>query len=300
MSFDDQLQTFLLDRAGVRGALVRLGPAWRSVAAQQPYSAPVRGLLGEALAASALLTAHIKFEGALSIEYKSAGALRLLFAECTDGGRLRGLAHGSAAAAGAAADTPAATGFDLAAADALLAITLGSVEAGSRYQGLVGVSRAGLAATLEDYFAQSEQLPTRIVLAADAEHAAGLLLQQLPGSVTTDADAWPRVGLLTATLAAQELLTLPPAELLYRLYHEEAPRLYAPRALAFGCSCSRTRVEAMLRVLGAQEVQAALDARGGEIEVICEFCAARYTFDAVDAARLLAATPNVPASSTPH
>ncbi len=295
MSTADYLQPFLLERAGVRGALVRLGPAWREVAARQNYPAPLRALLGEALAASALLTAHVKLQGALSLEFKSSGALRLLFAECTDGGRVRGLARLAEDVA------PDSATLDLSAQpDALLAITLGSVEAGQRYQGLVGVQRAELAATLEAYFEQSEQLPTRIVLAASGDTAAGLLLQQLPGSTVEDSDAWPRVGHLTATLSATELLTLPPERLLLRLYHEESPRLYKARALGFGCSCSRARVEAMLRALGRNEVQAALAARDGEIEVICEFCAARYTLDAVDAERLLAVAPSAPASSTPH
>lgn len=295
MPVEDSLQPFLLERAGVRGAVVRLGPAWREVAARQDYPAPLRAILGEALAASALLTAHVKLQGALSLEYKSAGALRLLFTECTDGGRVRGLARmaGAAVAPVRALDLGAQP-------DALLAITLGSSEHGQRYQGLVGVQRASLAQNLEDYFAQSEQLPTRIVLAADHELAAGLLLQQLPGSRVDDADAWPRVGHLTATLAGAELLALPAPHLLQRLYHEEQPRLFAARALGFGCSCSRARVESMLRSLGRAEVEAALVARDGEIEVICEFCAARYTLDAVDAGRVLATAPSAPVSSTPH
>jgi molecular chaperone Hsp33 len=296
MRVDDSLQPFMLERAGVRGAVVRLGPAWREVASRQDYPLPLRAMLGEALAASALLTAHIKLQGALSLEFKSAGALRLLFTECTDGGRLRGLAHLHESAV-LAPDAP----LDLSAQpEALLAITLGSSEHGQRYQGLVGVQRASLAGTLQDYFEQSEQLPTRIVLAADDDVAAGLLLQQLPGSAVEDGDAWPRVGLLTDTLGAAELLALPAPQLLRRLYHEERPHLFAARALGFGCSCSRVRVEAMLRLLGRAEVEVALVARDGEIEVICEFCATRYTLDAVDAERVLAAAPSAPVSSTPH
>ena len=103
----------------------------------------------------------------------------------------------------------------------------------------------------------------------------------------SDADAWTRIEHLTATLGAAELLATPPEQLLYRLYHEESVRLFEPRPLAFGCSCSRERVEAMLRSLGRDEVEAALAARDGEIEVICEFCAQRYTFDRIDAEHLL-------------
>ncbi len=287
----DQLHRFLLERAGVRGALVRLGPSWREVAGRGDYPQPLRDLLGQALAASALLTAHIKLQGSLSIELKSQGPLRLLFAECSDAGHIRGLARWQA---------PLPEPLDLGVQPgALLAITLGSVEQGTRYQGLVSVRSAPFAALLEDYFAQSEQLPTRIVLASGADGAAGLLLQQLPGERGDD-DAWNRIGHLTATLGETELLTLPVAELLHRLYHEETPRLLGASPLGFGCGCSRDRVEAVLRALGREEVEAALAASGGMVEVTCEFCDARYRFDPVDVARVVSASPSAPASATPH
>ena len=280
---EDVLHRFLLERAGVRGALVRLGSAWREVAGRVDYPAALRGLLGEALAASALLTANIKLDGELSVQLKSAGALRLLFAECTDQGRLRGLARW---------DAPLAEPLSLdALPQAVMAITIGNVERGQRYQGLVELRAANLAGVLENYFAQSEQLPARLLLAADGEHAVGLMLQKLPdegghGAVQDD-DAWTRVMHLTATLGAAELLATEPDQLLYRLYHEESVRLFDPRPLAFGCSCSRERVAAMLRSLGREEVETTLAEQGGRIEVHCEFCAQRYEFDRIDAEQLL-------------
>lgn len=280
---EDVLHRFLLERAGVRGALVRLGPAWREVAGRVDYPAALRGLLGEALAASALLTANIKLDGELSVQLKSAGALRLLFAECTDQGRLRGLARWDA-------PLPEPLSLD-ALPQAVMAITIGNVERGQRYQGLVELRAANLAGVLENYFAQSEQLPARLLLAADGEHAVGLMLQKLPdegghGAVQDD-DAWTRVMHLTATLGAAELLATEPDQLLYRLYHEESVRLFDPRPLAFGCSCSRERVAAMLRSLGREEVETTLAEQGGRIEVHCEFCAQRYEFDRIDAEQLL-------------
>ena len=138
---------------------------------------------------------------------------------------------------------------------------------------------------------QSEQLPARILLAADGEHAVGLMLQKMPDEggqdAANDEDAWNRIVHLTATLDDNELLGTSPEQLLYRLYHEESVRLFEPRPLAFGCSCSRERVSAMLRSLGRDEVEAALQARNDEIEVICEFCAQRYHFDRIDAEHLL-------------
>jgi molecular chaperone Hsp33 len=280
---EDVLHRFLLERAGVRGALVRLGPAWREVAGRVDYPAALRGLLGEALAASALLTANIKLDGELSVQLKSAGALRLLFAECTDQGRLRGLARWDA-------PLPESLPLD-ALPQAVMAITIGNVERGQRYQGLVELRAPNLAGVLENYFAQSEQLPARLLLAADGEHAVGLMLQKLPdegghGAVQDD-DAWTRVMHLTATLGAAELLATEPDQLLYRLYHEESVRLFEPRPLAFGCSCSRERVAAMLRSLGREEVEATLAEQGDRIEVHCEFCAQRYEFDRIDAEQLL-------------
>lgn len=292
---EDVLHRFVLERAGVRGVFVRLGAAWREIAARADYPPPLRQLLGESMAASALLTGNIKLEGALSVELKSADALRLLFAECNDRGRLRGLARWH---------NPLPQPLDLSTlSEAIMAITIGNVEHG-RYQGLVDLSHRDLASALENYFVQSEQLPARIALAADGDHAVGLMLQRLPGEgghdAVDDADAWSRVMHLTATLGAEEMLASPPEKLLFSLYHEETVRLFEPRPLAFGCSCTRDRVQAMLRSLGREEVEAALAARDGEIEVICEFCAQRYLFDPIDAENLLSGTAGGETSTTEH
>jgi molecular chaperone Hsp33 len=280
---DDVLHRFLLEHAGVRGVLVRLGPAWREVAGRADYPPALHAMLGEVLAASALLTGNIKLDGALSIELKSGGALRMLFAECTDHGRLRGLARWNE-------PLPEPLALN-ALPDASMAITIGNVERGQRYQGLVELQHASVAESLESYFIQSEQLPARILLAANDKHAVGLMLQKMPDEgghhAAQDEDAWNRIVHLTATLGAEELLAAAPEQLLYRLYHEESLRLFEPRSLAFGCSCSRERVTGMLRSLGRDEVEAALAARGDEIEVICEFCAQRYHFDRIDAELLL-------------
>lgn len=291
---EDVLHRFLLEQAGVRGALVRLGPAWREVAGRAGYPAPLRALLGEALAASALLTANIKLDGELSVQLKSAGALRLLFAECTDQGRLRGLARWEP-------PLPAPLSLE-ALPQAVLAITIGNVERGRRYQGLVELAAADLAGVLENYFAQSEQLPARLLLAADGEHAVGLMLQKLPEEggrdAAGDADGWNRVLQLTRTLGVDELLATAPEQLLYRLYHEESVRLFEPRALAFGCSCSRERVAAMLRSLGRAEVESTLAEQAGRIDVDCEFCAQHYSFDRIDVEHLLRGAGDAAAPDT--
>lgn len=291
---EDILQRFVLERAGVRGVLVHVDATWRDVASRAAYPPALHALLGEALAASALLTGNIKLDGALSIELKSSAALRLLFAECNAAGQLRALARWN---------DPLPQPLALDRLDGgVMAITIGNVERGQRYQGLVELAHADLAASLEGYFAQSEQLPARIVLAADAGRAVGLMLQQLPAAgghdTVSDEDAWPRVMQLTSTLGTPELLASGVHDLLYRLYHEESVRLFEPRPLAFGCSCSRERVSAMLRALGRDEVEAALAARHDEIEVTCEFCAQTYHFDRVDAEHLLRSPDGAPTPPT--
>ena len=293
---DDVLHRFLLEHAGVRGVLVRLGPAWREVAGRADYPPALHAMLGEALVASALLTGNIKLDGALSVELKSSGALRMLFAECTDQGRLRGLARWNE-------PLPEPLALN-ALPDASMAITIGNVERGQRYQGLVELQHASVAESLENYFIQSEQLPAHILLAANDTHAVGLMLQKMPDEgghhAARDDDAWSRIVHLTATLGVTELLDTAPEQLLYRLYHEESVRLFEPRSLAFGCSCSRERVTGMLRSLGRDEVEAALTARGDEIEVICEFCAQRYHFDRIDAEVLLSSSVAPAAPDTPQ
>lgn len=269
----DSLHRFLLERAGVRGVLVRLGATWQTIRSTSEYAAPVARLLGEATAAAALFTGHAKVEGRLSVQMKGQGPLKTLFAECTAQGTLRGLAH-------AEEPIPAHLSPRDLGEGAVLAITIENQPAGARepqrYQGLVDLDADTLAEAFEGYFAQSEQLPTLLRLAVDGDTAAGLMLQRLPGD-KGDSDGWTRVGALLDTLTNEELLTLPAEQLLWRLFHEEDVRLLAQTPLAFGCSCSRERVEAVLQGIGEEEALAA--AAGGEAEVRCEFCGTAYRFD---------------------
>lgn len=268
----DHLTRFLLPHAGVRGVHVHLGEAWRRIAATDDYPEAVRGLLGEAAVASALFTGHVKVDGRLSVQLRSGSGLRTLFAESTAQGTLRGiarLAEGVAPPAGLA---------DLG-EDALLAITIENAGFGSReatrYQGLVPLDAPTLSEAFEGYFARSEQLPTRILLATAAGHAAGLMLQKLPAD-EGDEDGWNRASALFSTLGAAELLDTPGTRLLHRLFHEEAPQVVGGQALDFGCSCSRERVEAVLRSLGRDEAEAALI--DGVARVRCEFCGQAHEF----------------------
>ncbi len=271
----DRLTRFLLPHAGVRGVRVHLHEAWRQIRAREDYPAAVSELLGEAVAASALFTGHAKVEGRLSVQLRGEGRLRTLFAECTAAGTLRAIAQL------AEGDAPPPSRDLRALGDgAILAITIENPGARgqdpTRYQGLVPLEADALSGAFEDYFRQSEQLPTRLLLAADDERAAGLMLQKLPGD-TGDDDGWRRANALFDTLTAAEVLDLPADTLLTRLFHEEAPQRLGEKPLAFGCSCSRERVAAMLCSLGQDEARAAVI--DGAARIRCEFCGQRYEFD---------------------
>lgn len=292
-SHDDVLHRFLIDGANARGVLVRLRESWKAVRATGDYPAEVARVLAESLAATALFGGHLKLEGNLSLQLKGEAALRTVFAEYREPGVLRGLARWNSPVPSPL--TPRQFGDG-----ALLALTVETRVPGQhdpmRYQGLVGLDADSLASACERYFAQSEQLPTRLVLLQRGDQVAGLLLQLLPGH-DEDEDAWPRLQALLDTVTADELLDLPAEALLYRLFHEDGVRLLAAQPLAFGCTCSRERVGGMLRGLGEAEAHAAL--QGDVATITCEFCGQRYTFDRIDIASLFG-EPAAPGSTTPQ
>ncbi len=269
----DSLFRFLLPDAGVRGVHVRLQATWQDILSRGDYPPLAAGLLGEATVATALFTGHTKVDGRLSIQLRSSSALRTLFAECTAAGTLRGIARVEDGQ-----DAPRA--LEGLGDDAVLAITIENPgldpREPQRYQSLVGLSAPTLSEAFEDYFRQSEQLPTRLLLAADAHGAAGLLVQKLPGE-EGDVDAWTRISALFETLGTAELLATPAEALVTRLFHEEQPEDLGSRPLRFACSCSRERVEAMLQSLGEEEARAAAKATGS-VDVKCEFCGREYHF----------------------
>ena len=274
MNNDDLLTRFLLPAAGVRGVHVRLRESWQTLLSHADYPAAARELLGEACVAAALFTGHTKIDGRLSIQLRSSSALRTLFAECTASGQIRGIAQLAEDSGDAPRD------LRQLGEDALLAITIENPgldpREPQRYQSLVGLDAGRLDEAFEDYFRQSEQLPTRLLLASDGTRAAGLLLQKLPGDAG-DEDGWNRIGALFDTLATTELLDTDGETLVHRLFHEEAPQSLGGKPLHFGCSCSRERVEGMLQALGEDEARAAAEATG-TVEVRCEFCGQEYRF----------------------
>lgn len=277
----DALRRFMFEDFPVRGQLVRLEQSWQEMLARQAYPPAVRSLLGEAMAACVLLASTLKFDGLLTLQLQGEGELSLLVVQCGSDLTVRGLAKWRG-------DDPQGTLAELT-AHGRLAITIERGKGRERYQGIVLADTDTLASCLEGYFAQSEQLPTRLWLAADGSRAAGMLLQQLPAGTAApqaDEDGWRRAGLLADTLTGEELLGLEPRQLLRRLFHEEDLRLADERAVNFRCSCTRERVESALRLLGRDELEDLLAAEG-RIEVRCEFCNAGYELDRVDVEQLL-------------
>lgn len=292
---DDSLTRFMLDGANVRGALVKLTRTWQAIESRADYPAPVADYLAQCTAASALFIASIKIDGRLSIQMRGDGPIRTLFTECTTEGTLRGLAH---------FDTPVPDAITLAdfGSEAIMAITIERNTAPERepqrYQGLVGFQADTLAGAFEQYFEQSEQLPTRIVLFANGQQAVGLLIQQLP-EADGDTDDWQRAQMLFDTVSAGELFDLEPNELLFRLFHEESVRVLDSLALSFACSCSRERVENALISLGEDEMIESLE-ENGDITVHCDFCGQAYYFSKDQGLSLFWPKSSVPGSPSLH
>ncbi len=279
MSNRDSLHRFVFSTHGVRGELVQLDASYRAVLHERNYPRQIAEQLGESLAAVSLLSATIKFRGSLILQIQSRGPLHTLVAQATHAGTIRGLGRWDAERQ-LAEDEPLY-------GDGRLVITL-EPEQGEPYQGIVGLQNQRLADSLETYFEKSEQLDTRLWLAANGETAVGLLLQALPGQ-DTEASHWQSLSLLGDTVTRDELLTLDAETLLYRLFHEQGVRLLDSSPVAFRCHCSEARIANALRVFERSELDQILHEEG-RISVDCEFCNKHYAFDSVDLEALLSET----------
>ena len=288
----DSLQRFLFEHAPIRGEIAHLDATWQAVLDRHDYPPALSAVLGEMMAAAALLAATLKFDGTLIMQIQGSGPVRLLVVECTSQHHMRATAKWSGNEWGSA-------GLRDLVGDGKFAITLVSDDDRKSYQGVVALEGESVAQILEHYMRTSEQLESRLWLACDGARAAGLLLQKLPQQGEVDTDDWQRALHLASTLTRRELLELPAPQLLHRLYHEEDIRVFDSRPVSFRCSCSRERVAAMLRMLGPDEVRSILNERGA-IDVNCEFCNRKYQFDSVDAEQVFAAEHPLQAGATRH
>ena len=290
---DDLILPFQADQAEVVGRLVKLGPTVDTILSRHDYPEPVSQLLGQAVALTALLGAALKFEGKFILQASTDGPVDLLVADYQVPGGLRGYARFSPERLAALPPDGRLLG------EGHLAMTIDRGVETERYQGVVPLEGETLTEAADTYFRQSEQLPTFIRLAVARHYragsgsrpwtwrAGGLLVQKLTregGRVTTSEAAleeedWTRARALAETVEDHELLDpmLPPDRLLYRLFHEEQVRAYRAIPLESYCSCSRERVDELLRRFSAEDLaEMVVD---GEVWVTCEFCNSRYHFD---------------------
>ncbi|WP_239423299.1 Hsp33 family molecular chaperone HslO [Snodgrassella communis] len=275
MAKADQLTRFMFDDCPVRGLHVNLQQVWQHVAENKAYPKAIHRALGELTVAAVLLASNLKFDGNLIVQVQGKGVLKMLVAEATSAATCRATARW---------DESAVIDENMKLADLLgeggmFVLTLQPAQ-GESWQGVVELAGDSIAQMLMNYMARSEQLATYITLAADDDHASGLLLQRLPEQ-DIEGDSWTELSALAGTLTEDELLQLDAETLLYRLFHEHEVRLFAPQDVEFACTCSRAKVGDMLLLLGGQEVGEAV-VEQGSIEVNCDFCYARYVFDEAD------------------
>jgi molecular chaperone Hsp33 len=276
MKSHDTRQRFLFDETHIRGEVTTLSQSFQAIQQRQNYPPVITAILGEFLAAASLLSATLKFKGIVSIQAIGQGAITSLMAECSNNTQLRGIVRGDYQ------NISNEETFKSLLGSATLAITI-EPEGRERYQGLVPIDKDSLSECLEHYFAQSEQLSTKIKLAADQHTAAGILIQEMPHSSDDPQteENWQHLCLLLESLKTEEQLELEHEEQLYRLFHEQQVRLFDPENLQFFCSCSKARTGKMLSSIGVDEVNRIFEEKGS-IEVTCEFCGQQYQFDQSD------------------
>ena len=294
-SLDDLVQPFRIDPFALRGRLVRLGPAVDRILSQHDYPEPVAAVLGEAITLAVVLSGMLKYDGIFTLQTKSDGPVRLIVADVTTEGAVRGYAQYdperlAAVGAGKLADGGASPSVPALIGGGYIAFTVDQGEHTERYQGIVELVGGTLAECAQHYFRQSEQIQAGIKLSVaragqgGAWRAGGLMLQRVPpeggyGVIADDVeDGWRRAMVLMSSATAAELVDpeLSPHRLLYRLFHDEGVRVFEIHPLAARCRCSKERIAGILRSFPQQDIE---EMRAEKIvSVTCEFCNTRYDF----------------------
>ena len=285
-TYTDSLQHFLFENQQnetmpIRGNIVHLNHTFKQILQLQTLPNVLKLALGELMAASALLSATLKMDGVMVLQLQSKGALKLLVVECSHDLNMRATAKWDETLT---KEIEKLSFIELV-KHGQFVITL-DPSVGEAYQGIVPIEGSTIAEMLQNYMLRSQQIDTSLWLHCDGESASGMLLQKLPNMAENDTDSWNRVNILADTMSSDELQNLAPETLLTRLFAEEDVRLFEPKLTQFRCSCSKTKVGNMLRLLGQLEVESIL-AEQGKIEVNCDFCNKQYCFDTIDAAQAL-------------
>lgn len=292
---DDLVAPFQIEQQPARGRIVRLGAVVEEILTRHDYPAPVANLLGETCALAALVGASLKFDGRLIVQAQGDGPVAYVVADYDTSGGLRGYCRFDADRVGALGPEP--VGALALLGKAVMVMTIDQDGAKDRYQGVTPVEGDTLALAAEAYFAQSEQVPTRVKLAVGRVHdaagerwrAGGMMIQNIAEDDArgSTSEAWEREQILFATLAEDELIdpTITPERLLFRLFHEDGVRLYTPKALAAFCRCSEDRVAGMLRSFPEAD-RADMTEADGKIHVTCEYCSREYAVEPVTVAHV--------------
>ena len=279
MSAKDAVIPFVFESLPVRGALVQLDGAWQRMQEGHDYAAPISEILGHAAAATALIAQSLKFDGSVTLQVSSQGPLGMLVMQSTDGLDIRGMATSH--------DVADNESFATLAIGASCAVTVDAGAMERPYQGIVEINPDSLAASLENYFDRSVQVPSHLQLVSGDTFCGGILLQQMPGEKAADEDDWRRLGFLAETLRIEDIADGATTELLHKLFAEDDVRAFESRPLRFKCRCSTQKVEEALRMLGETETSEVLEEQG-EVKVKCEYCGRVRLFDAVDVSKLFA------------
>lgn len=293
MKDKDLLQRFIFESAPVRGEIVHLNHSYQEIMSQHDYPPLIRVLLGEALAVVTLLSALIKGDGRLTLQFRGTGKLKLLLAQCDHLFNIRGIVQHDG--------DLSASDLQEAQQQGVLAIMINSeTPQSSKYQGIVSWQGESLTQAIEGYFSQSEQLPTRLWLSVTETSVAGLLLQVLPQEKPElFTNQWEHLTILTDTITPKELIELNNEDVLHRLYSEEQVRLFDGAPVHFKCTCSVERCENAILILGQEEAAQELEQKQ-IITVTCEFCNKAYDFDRVDVAAIFKNGGHSQSSSQMH
>lgn len=291
----DTIQRFTFAKLPIRGEIITLDDSFKTIVEQHQYPAAQRQLLGQALAASALMAEIIKIKGKIALQLQSPSTVKILLAECTHQGHIRGLVNIDEGQS--SKQKQAELNFSDWTQGGQMAITI-EPEQGQRYQGVVPLESTQLSSCLEDYFNRSEQLPTYIQLFVEDDKAFGLFLQALPNhassadllsdpshetlSTEEKTQAFEHVTALADTLTSKEAFSVNHQELLYRLFHQDEVTLFSEKPIRFQCSCSRQRNEKALTTIAPDELISMVKDNGGQLELVCDFCSKQEIFTEQD------------------
>jgi molecular chaperone Hsp33 len=269
----DTLQRFMFEHAQIRGEIVHLHEAYQTIMQQRHYPQEVRHLLGEALVSCILLAGSIKFEGEINLQFHGDERLPLIVAQCDNLLNVRACAKFKEAA-----DVDYKQAF----MNGQMSLSIHQYKQTNTYQSIVPIHSLSMADNLMHYFAQSEQLSSKVWLAISDESAAGMILQLMPEQNSLQREQfWEYAVHIGQTITNEELLTLDNETILHRLYHETVLRLYDPRIIRFKCRCNIDKMKQVLNILGEAEIKQLLQ-ETGHVEVCCDFCNQRYVFDPID------------------